>query len=373
MRQHIPALDGVRGLAIILVITWHSLAHQLDTSIPLSRWVFIIANLGCFGVNLFFVLSGFLITRILLDTRSKPRYFTNFYARRALRIFPLYYLYLLIIVFTDETVRANFWWFATYCANFWFAKLGYFATPAKHTWSLCVEEQFYLLWPMIVWALRGRFLLPVTCLLVLLSWTISLLDGANDDFRTYILLQYRMDALLLGALLAMAHERLQGQWGAWRRTGVAGAVITGLVWTSYKLAGGVEASFLYGVFGGILADLFFTFLLVAVLASRRCSSFFEGRIIRSVGKYSYCMYLFHVAVISCMGMIGITCCTSGCAFMPLEWVGRVIAAQVLTYLVAFASWHLYEKHFLNLKQRFEDRASVKQHDVLRTEVTQGQA
>ena len=148
--EHIPALDGLRGIAILLVLAFHT--ELLPTLKPLARD-------GWAGVDLFFVLSGFLITRILLKSRNSPRYFTNFYARRILRIWPVYFG-ILLFVFASERYRllgdsATSWWWislATFTQNFYIGAYGWNALPdwLGPTWSLGIEEQFYLIWPLLV-------------------------------------------------------------------------------------------------------------------------------------------------------------------------------------------------------------------------------
>src|SRR5215469_7550470 len=167
---HVPALDGIRGLAVLFVIAFHSRAPFLNTSeIPFSLFQFL--GLGWSGVDLFFVLSGFLITGILLDTRRAPGYFRVFYARRALRIFPLYFAYLLLILVVLQGifvvfVRTNPWQhvnpllYLTYSMN-WVSGLD--DQWLGHLWSLAVEEQFYLIWPAAVWFCSRRSL-PWVCI-----------------------------------------------------------------------------------------------------------------------------------------------------------------------------------------------------------------
>src|SRR3954466_6828035 len=171
---HIATLDGLRGVAILLVMLCHFLGllhtgnHRLDSLLHLGF------GHGWVGVNLFFVLSGFLITGILLDAKSSPRYFRNFYARRTLRIFPLYYgvlfvCFAILPLFPGSNsadflaLRSRQGWLWTYCTNIKIVLDGdwKFATPLLdlgHFWSLAVEEHFYLVWPLLVFLLPTRAL-----------------------------------------------------------------------------------------------------------------------------------------------------------------------------------------------------------------------
>ena len=167
-RSHLPGLDGIRGLAILMVMFSHFIVvgKNLDPLSPFGRFL----HSGYLGVDLFFVLSGFLITGILIDSKITPNYFRVFYMRRALRIFPLYYLLLavswLTVVFITPQDKPlltgvdSMAWFWLYASNIGMAVKGdWLNSPTwvglGHFWSLAVEEQFYLVWPLLV------YLMPV--------------------------------------------------------------------------------------------------------------------------------------------------------------------------------------------------------------------
>ena len=161
---HLPGLDGVRGLAILMVMAVHFVGDATPHNLA-ERVAVKLGNYGVLGVDLFFVLSGFLITGLLLDAKGDPHYFRNFYARRTLRIFPLYYavLALLLLVLPrvialplalDES-RMHQAWLWTYTANFFIAAKASWALPyVSHFWSLAIEEHFYLVWPLVVFSFR---------------------------------------------------------------------------------------------------------------------------------------------------------------------------------------------------------------------------
>src|SRR5262249_2453340 len=162
-----PALDGVRGMAILLVLLFHFVGDMPPAS-AVERAIVDVTKYGALGVELFFVLSGFLITGILYDARSEPHYFRNFYMRRLLRIFPLYYGVLALLFFViplipvlrgptlDYLIERQAWaW--PYAVNIHIAKHGDWALPYINLfWSLAIEEHFYLFWPLLVFLLAGR-------------------------------------------------------------------------------------------------------------------------------------------------------------------------------------------------------------------------
>jgi len=214
--SRIPSLDGLRGVAIALVLVWHGFFGQFVRSNILQKFWWI-GSLSWSGVDLFFVLSGFLIGGILLDARQSPNYFSTFYCRRAFRILPLYAVLLLAYVILRPTVAGD--WFAlqvtsvplaaflTFTQNFWMAVPANFGGGAGITWSLAIEEQFYLLAPLVVRCLNRRGLLRVLITVVvgapllrlLILWKIK--DGG---IATYVLMPCRADALSIGVLCAIA-------------------------------------------------------------------------------------------------------------------------------------------------------------------------
>ena len=207
MRARLPQLDGIRGIAVLLVIF-----HNESTKFLSPHWGSVFAN-GWMGVDLFFVLSGFLITGILLDTKHSDGYFKNFYARRTLRIWPLYYslIFFMFVILPflrpaeAPTIfeRSSPWWaYPLYLQNFLVSVPANAVGLLGVTWSLAIEEQFYVVWPLVVRCcssvLLGRIAVSVICLSPLLR-----LFLASQGVILYSNTFSRLDGLMAGALLAI--------------------------------------------------------------------------------------------------------------------------------------------------------------------------
>ncbi len=338
-----------------------------------------LARFGWSGVDLFFVLSGFLITGILYDAKGSAHYFRNFYARRTLRIFPLYY------AFVFFTLRISPWlwpdtelaemgraamanrseaWYWLYLSNVLFAFEEGFGHPnLAVTWSLAIEEQFYLVWPLLV-ALLGRRSLMWTCGALVAAApalrTILLMAGA-DPTVPYVLPFCRMDALAAGGFVALAlrDEREGARLVTWARR-IAPAMAVAMLWIWYYEGPLDNQSWTEPVTVGagytVLALLFGSLVALTVTArsGSRLSRLFSLRPLRSCGKYSYALYLFHVPV---RRFIRDT-------YFPVAsfptWLGSPLPGQLLFYVVATApafllawlSWHLCEKQVLKLRRLF---------------------
>lgn len=320
--QRIAELDGVRGMAILLVLVWHYACNQIQT-VPgsLAAYGMKLLSLTWAGVDLFFVLSGFLIGGILLDQRSAPHYFKAFYVRRVCRIFPLYYLLLAVFGFAllaraaapesaepwstrlvSDTIPL--WSYATYVQNFLMADRETFGADWMGvTWSLAVEEQFYVVLPLLVRLVPPRALPGLLGLLVMTApvfRTISFFWQPYGGLPGYVLLPGRSDALFIGVLGAWAIrqtavlDRLRHSLPAIRGIVLSSAVVVlGLLVTNQGIG-----SFGMSVGGHTaLAVLSFALILLAVLSEGgRVQRLFRQRWLTWVGTVSYGIYLLHQPV-----------------------------------------------------------------------------
>jgi peptidoglycan/LPS O-acetylase OafA/YrhL len=371
---HLPVLDGIRGLAILLVLVHHQTILRFTT--PFDRIVFRLTDLGWCGVDLFFVLSGFLITGVLLDAKGSPHYFRNFYARRTLRIFPLYYavvFFSLVILprlppwrtmILSGPLPADpegiFYWL--YLSNFLYIWHNEFTHPTLAlSWSLAIEEQYYLVWAVVVWITGPARLMWICGALVITALILrtALVMADVPPIVPYVLPFARMDALAIGGFVALAlrHDILLRRLRPIARVAAPlAAVVVFALWARDVRNDRWQEPLMQSVGYTVLAVLFGCLIVSAVSASpdARIVRVLSHPLLRSFGKYSYAMYLLHVPVQmfvqraffqpSPVPMI------LGSQFAPQ--LAFFVVATAGAWLVAWLSWHLYEKHFLTLKRHF---------------------
>ncbi len=372
--SHIPALDGLRGWAILLVLGHHFTTAGRDHGIVADLLCRTMYN-GWVGVDLFFVLSGFLITGILLDARGTPHFLRNFYARRVFRIFPLYYGVLAVVfaiaattgggsIGRFDSALANQKWFWLYGVNFLYANGGWEGVALGHFWSLAVEEHFYMLWPFLVLICPRKWLAGV-CLFFMagaLALRVYLTGTEYLPFGYYILTPCRMDSLAMGGLLALL---VRGRGGvatlikpARIVAGITGVVLAGLL-VKYHLfvRPGGEGFRLVSTVGFTTLALFFASTLLLLINPQSTSSLralVNNRPMRLLGKYSYGLYVFHYLL---KPFIDLRLSPELLAPKLHSFVAAVIVyfviASALSLGAAMLSWHLFEKHFLKLKHYFE--------------------
>jgi peptidoglycan/LPS O-acetylase OafA/YrhL len=345
MGKHLPKLDGIRAIAAGLVVVY----HVGLTLIP-----------GGTGVLIFFVLSGFLITWLLLQEHQKTGTISigKFYARRSLRIFPAFYAFWLVVtgytlwrglpVNWPQGVSSLF-----YVSNYYQGLNHYPQGAYSHTWSLAVEEQFYLLYPVgMLLLLRSPRRVPwVLGGIILAVWalrlTAELVLGIHNAY-IYTAFEMRADHLLIGCLLAVLLHRgyLDGAWRFFQRFPAGVLLTTGLLALSIialKTDGGTRYR---DVVGFIVDPLLVAVLLLQLLASGRSAltRWLDNRVLSYLGTISYPMYLYHGLVVAAaqgvMAQLGAPIVISG------------IMSGLAVVAAASASYHLVEKPILRLKSRF---------------------
>jgi peptidoglycan/LPS O-acetylase OafA/YrhL len=353
-RQYYPALDGLRGLAILLVVVYHNFGF-------INYFFF-----GWLGVDLFFVLSGFLITDILLKTLNGKNYLKNFYLRRMLRIFPLYYLFLIIFLliiprlntqldikyYTDNQV-----WLWTYLQNW----LYIFKDPAhtntlNHLWSLAVEEQFYLVWPFVILLIKKPKYLLIFISLVLIAvlmlrlwiWTNHIADLAYFNLYTFS----RIDGICIGCMIALL-QRIKPDFLK-KYTPWIVLFFAGLNFGFFFINRNHQYSFPYLALAGYTTFAMVFGLLVNEAVSgetKIINSILSFSLLRFFGRISYGFYIFHWPVYLLV---------SPALFTPLSkyFSGHALnfsvslLATLLAVIISWISFRYYERYFLKLKDKF---------------------
>lgn len=361
-RRHISQLDGVRGLAI-LAVTLYRFSKEIPTDSWLGQTLYMFFGLGDRGVDLFFVLSGFLITGILVDTKGSKHYFINFLARRSLRIFPLYFaaLFLLLIIgnwfpaFSGKFALAdkNQFYLWTYLANFKMSVDGVWCFGyLDHFWSLAVEEHFYLVWPLALFvcsrgtALKLAAVTAVVCAGARVCFAAVSDNGVAPDVFTL----FRCDALLIGAMLALQIRSAQGL-APLRRW----AVFCFPVCLMLGLAAELLDKRLFTI-AHTLWPLLWACVLVWLLSGHDqhwLARLFNLSGLRLLGTLSYAMYVFQSPLIPIVGSV-----CSVTVFMHVtgnEIVSNLIYMALMfafSYAAALLSWYGLEQHCLKLKKWF---------------------
>jgi peptidoglycan/LPS O-acetylase OafA/YrhL len=377
-KTRFPALDGLRALAVTVVFLNHYGGGSHGG--PLLRILDRVRQAGWVGVDLFFVLSGFLITGILFDTRNDSHFFKRFFARRSLRIFPVFYLVFAVMLLLTPIFHYQWEWlhltFLVYLGNLFgnfhfslYELLSANHPTAKvffgHFWSLCVEEQFYLLWPLAVWAIRDRIKLLWTAAgLSLLSLALRCAMFAHYPpqfaarwvFRT---LPFRMDTLLFGAILALllrgpAADRWQRSC-KWILLAASAPLLLLFVFCDPD-----NSPWLLGIGLTLTATASAGLIGSTLRQGSPASRLFYLRPLRTLGKYSYGFYIFHALYL--WGWIQFLVFL-GSKTHSLALAG-IIALSVnfaVTFLLSKLSYDLFEVRFLRFKSHFEYDSEITEH------------
>ncbi len=355
---HIPALDGVRGIAIFLVLLYHCFY-------PLRH---LGSTVGWVGVDLFFVLSGFLITGILLDTRQNKNYFKTFYLRRSLRIFPLYYLFLIFFfilspILLNPTLLKpyqyyfdNQIWYWLYIPNWLITFNNHWPPVPKplldHFWSLAIEEQFYLFWPFLVF-ICNRKVLGFICLFFIFQSILirNIFENIGQDYSSsYVFTFARLDAISIGALIAIMIRSEKGKIILEKYTALILTVST-LILILITLINhnfSLKDEYFIRIGYTVIGFFFGSFLLFALVPNSPINKVSEVRFFRFLGKYSYGIYIYHWLIFPLfIDYIAkwIEKFTSKSIWLIASFicVGFIILLAVITF-------HIFEKQFLKLKK-----------------------
>jgi peptidoglycan/LPS O-acetylase OafA/YrhL len=361
-KKHIPVLDGLRGLAVLIVVLYHTGGGAQSSNLGLRIYGTIL-KAGWSGVTLFFLLSGFLITGILWDSKGSVHWGRNFYLRRVLRISPRYYgslLLVLVVAWLGHKGRPGFaaiWIFALYLQNLpWLADPGLKSRSLElgHFWSLAVEEQFYLVWPLVLTRLRTVAQVKVVCLglfFLSMAFRYSVWEFSPQPWEYNRFILSRAGELALGAYLAMCFRD-----ASWNRLERAAPWIT-----SASLAGFVAIGVANGTvestnrsastIGLTLITLFYAGFVVLAIRDGFIHRAMKVAWLRWVGSISYGIYVFHIL------------------FLPFYiWLARHLAPNagrvedlalkgvitwVLAIPIAWVSFRYFESPILGLRKYFQ--------------------
>jgi Predicted acyltransferases len=373
--KRISQLDGVRGIAILLVIVWHYFTCQIVAP-PRSVLFYCsrLTNFGWSGVDLFFVLSGFLIASILLDHRYASNYFRVFYLRRVCRILPIYFLLLaLFVVVSASSIGASpsfrwllghplpTWSYATFTQNILMGIRGDFGPNwLGITWSLAVEEQFYVFVPLLIYFLPRRILLLVFIIAVL---TAPILRYMSPGFHGFVNTPWQSDSLFSGAALAVLVRWHPFVTGIRQHRRFLRALFLAILGVAAVLT--IRATpFAQAMEKFWLAGLYAIFILVAFVGTEP----WLGRLLRfsvlvRFGQLSYGIYLFHETVSGVLhGMLR----HSKPQIRTISDAAVTVLALCVTMLLAAMSYRFFEQPILRFGHRFQYSPRAKKEISLET-------
>lgn len=358
--KRISQLDGIRGIAILLVIIWHYIPCQYADRTSPFGWLCRCLSLTWCGVDLFFVLSGFLIAGILLDEQKSSHYFKVFYIRRICRIFPLYFSILILFIIAQQfafSQKQEFYWlfkdpfpywsYATFTQNFWMAAKDTFGPHwLGMTWSLAVEEHFYLFLPLMIYFLPRTTVFPILIGMILMA---PLLRASTSSFFWgFVATPWRADSLLFGSCLAMfvRSKSLMEIVLSYKRALIGLWII--------MLFGATVLTFYPARFGSFdhlwLSGLFSLFILLAITETiPLLNGFLTNPIMVQIGTLSYGMYMFHELIVGSLHafFFGKAPRIESAADLYMN-----VLAFIVTIVLAAFSYYFFELPILKYGRKF---------------------
>ncbi len=378
-KTRFPALDGIRALAVTMVFALHFGGGGTNGG-PILKVINDVRNRGGAGVDIFFVLSGFLITGILFDTRHDSQFFKRFFARRSVRIFPIVYLLFAVLAILTPFVGYEWHWqhltFLIYMGNFFannhfdYYLLKSTAHPAAegtlaHLWSLCVEEQFYLVWPIVVWLIRDRVKLLWTsvglCVLALVLRIAAVMMWSPGTWQVWLprSLPFRLDDLVMGAILALL---LRGPAADAVQRSMKWVFLLGLAGTLLSFHFSPDPNSAWALTGQMTLIGIASVGLIGVTLRPASWAFkvFNLRPFRVLGKYSYGFYVWHIVwgrawTQMLIFMVGLF------HSVAIGGLASLTTTFVTTFVMAKLCYDLYEVRFLKWKYKFEYDSELATH------------
>jgi peptidoglycan/LPS O-acetylase OafA/YrhL len=365
--EKFPAFDGFRGIGVVVVVFSHC-PEVLESGVYNALWKLNqLSRVGYVALDIFFVISGFFITRLLLRERAKSGSisFKNFYARRALRIFPVYYLTIVVCYFIFHFGATDTLSLLTYTFNF-YHPFHPAPHPLEHTWSLSVEEQFYFFWPLLILLVPPRWLKVVTgrvipVLAVMSGLVMALLIDAQDKMLAgdivYMSIFTRMLSLSLGGWLAIREFENRPLRG-WRcLVLVIAALVLLLIDRAGRESEIINSQAVYWTIALIayaMVSVAFVSTLVfdRGIVQRWLTAILSISIFRGLGHLSYAMYVFHLPVLFYLGL------NDGALAGAKAPIMQVVLAFAITTILSILSYFLIENPLSSLKQNFAGPAQA---------------
>jgi peptidoglycan/LPS O-acetylase OafA/YrhL len=354
-RSYYPALDGLRGIAIMAVLFQHNFNF-----LPLSKF-------GWIGVDLFFVLSGFLITDILIKTREQKNFLSGFYLRRILRIFPLYYgvliLFFIVAPLADR-INDQYDFYITNQGMLWGHLQNWlYITNSEpnnygmftHFWSLSIEEQFYLFWPLVILACKQiKTLLAISCSILFLCIAFRFstwLYFGNGNLNYSLQYMTRLDGLCVGSLIAV--WRYKSVTTVMKKMILLACILLSLHAVTFLLAKlffpGLSH---FSIFGYSSIAIIFGIILVFLIQKRTSLTtiVFENKVLKGLGKISYGLYVYHWPILVLFKIYVLTWLVDSGMAASYSYIIVSLSAAAVAILLSFLSYHLLEKRILALKE-----------------------
>ena len=365
-----PNLDGLRFIAFFLVFLQHSLGGEISIDPTLGflpRFLWLSLRAGGIGVSFFFVLSGFLITYLILrEIALKGKLdVISFYIRRALRIWPLYYVVITfgflslpfiktIIGGLPNTEIGNPLYYYAFLSNFDLIKAGGNGMVSINiAWSIAVEEQFYLLWPLLFFFTKPKhYLFIFTAILALSAW--FRITHATEQYVLYFHTFSAISDMALGGMMAylsLTSDKLTDYFARMSKLAIGSAYLAGIIWLMYQEVWLPKNSLASAVFSRLVAALFFAFIILEQnYATRSLVKMKNFALVSRMGQYTYGLYLLHpiaiLGIVAAKQMLHI----NSTSFLISFFGG--LASLALSLLLSITSYHLFEQRFLRLKERF---------------------